>query len=160
VDNEGASAIAGSFYGLPERASLMAGGERLVISYLGGTGNDVVLGSPVPAVIDIKLGSDPNCFNIDGHGVIPAAINGSAQLDVADIDVSTLILAGLEVRLRGQDVPQCSMEDWNADGYLDLVCQFEDNPDNWEPGSGVATLTGFTYDGTLVEGTGEICVVP
>jgi hypothetical protein len=39
------------------------------------------------------------------------------------------------------------MEDWNADGYLDLVCHFEDNPDNWEPGSGSfpGTVWGFQY---------------
>jgi hypothetical protein len=29
--------------------------------------------------IDIKPGSDPNCFNINGHGVIPVAILGSSE---------------------------------------------------------------------------------
>ena len=36
--------------------------------------------------IDVKPGSDPNCFNINGHGVIPVAILGDSNLDVADID--------------------------------------------------------------------------
>jgi hypothetical protein len=49
--------------------------------------------------IDIKPGSYPNCFNINGHGVIPVAILGSADFDVAQIDVTTLDFAGLQVRV-------------------------------------------------------------
>ena len=46
----------------------------------------VVLGEiPVLQVaIDIKPGSDPNCFNNNGNGVIPVAILGSASFDVAE----------------------------------------------------------------------------
>ena len=34
-----------------------------------------------PVAIDIKPGSDPNCFNNDGHGVIPVAILSSTDFD-------------------------------------------------------------------------------
>ncbi len=110
--------------------------------------------------IDIKPGSDPNCFNINGHGVVPVAINGSAEFDVYDIDVGTLLFGGLQVRIRGNKGPLCSIEDWNDDGHLDMVCHFEDEPGNWTEGDSTATLTGSLLDGTAIEGTDSICIVP
>jgi hypothetical protein len=110
--------------------------------------------------IDIKPGSDPNCFNINGHGVVPVAINGSANFDVNDVDLTTLSFAGLAVRVKGNDKPQCSIKDWNGDGFDDLVCQFVDDASTWEPGDAEASLTGALLDGTLFEGTDSICIVP
>ena len=46
IDNDGADPVAGSFAGLPEGATIVAGaenGRELTISYKGGDGNDVVL---------------------------------------------------------------------------------------------------------------------
>lgn len=125
-----------------------------------GIGDACDLNQYINVNIDIKPGSDPNCFNINGHGVIPVAINGSEDFFVDDIDVESLSLGGLVVRLRGNRGPLCSIEDWNEDGYSDLVCHFEDDPDNWTPGGGSATLTGTLFDGTSFEGTDSICVVP
>jgi hypothetical protein len=119
--------------------------------------------------IDIKPGSYPNCMNVNTHGVIPVAILGSEEFDVSFIDVSTLSFAGLEVRVKGNDRPQCSMEDVSGDfsspegapdGYPDLVCHFVDEQVQWEPGESTATVTGFLNDGRSVEGTDEICIVP
>ena len=125
--------------------------------------------SPVLNVaIDIKPGSFPNCFNIDGNGVIPVAILGSTNFDVTDIDVNTLSFAGLDVRVRGNNTRQCSVEDVSGnftspegdpDGYPDLVCQFVDDPNLWSPDDGTATLTGNLLDGTPIEGTDSICLV-
>lgn len=114
----------------------------------------------IPVIIDIKPGSDPNCFNVNGHGVIPVAILGSDYFDVTTIDQTSLLFGGLEVRVRGNKGPLCHLEDSNVDGLLDLVCQFEDNSDYWTPGDGDATLTGDLYDSTEFEGTDSICVVP
>jgi hypothetical protein len=110
--------------------------------------------------IDIKPGSDPNCFNIDGHGVIPVAILGSADFDVTDVDPQTVLFDGLEVRVRGNKGPLCSFEDSNGDSFLDLVCHFEDDPGSWTGGTTTATLTGQLFDGTTFEGTDSICIVP
>lgn len=130
-------------------------------------------GAPGPeqieVTIDIKPGSYPNCFNINGKGVIPVAILGSADFDVTQIDVSSLEFAGLEVRIKGNETPQCSYEDVSGDftspegapdGYQDMVCQFVDNPDTWLPNVGTATLTGNLSDGTPIIGTDSICIVP
>jgi fibronectin-binding autotransporter adhesin len=43
IKNDGADAVTGSFAGLAEGALLMIGGAQFRISYVGGTGNDVVL---------------------------------------------------------------------------------------------------------------------
>ena len=115
--------------------------------------------STVAIAIDIKPGSDPNCFNINGSGVIPVAMLGSADFDVLEIDTLTLFFAGLEVRIRGKKGPLCHGEDTNGDGFLDLVCQFEDDASIWTPdSSSEATLAGTLFDGTQFEGTDSICV--
>jgi hypothetical protein len=111
--------------------------------------------------IDIKPGSDPNCFNIDGHGVIPVAIMGSVDLNVHDIVVGSLSFGGLSVRVRGKKGPLSSFDDINSDGFLDLICQFEDDTSNWIIGTELeATLEGELLDGTRIEGSDEICIVP
>jgi len=74
--------------------------------------------------------------------VIPVAILGSDTFDVLDIDTSLLFFAGLEVRIRGKKGPLCHGEFSNGDGFLDLVCQFEDDPSMWAVDSSAeATLT-------------------
>ena len=110
--------------------------------------------------IDVKPGSDPNCINLNGHGVIPVAVLGSSSFDVANIDQNALSFGGLDVRFRGKKGPLCNFEDVNLDGIHDLVCHFEDDPDSWEAGEDEATLTGILMDGTQIKGTDAICLVP
>lgn len=110
--------------------------------------------------IDIKPGSDTNCLNMSGHGVVPVAILGSDSLDIANIDQLSLAFGGLDVRIRGKKGALCSGEYSNGDAYLDLVCKFEDDAGAWSPGSEDATLTGTLLDGSEFEGTDTICVVP
>ncbi len=115
---------------------------------------------PEAVTIDIKPGSDPNCFNSNGHGVIPVAVLGSESFDVTLIDQGSLLFSGLEVRVRGNNDPLCNLEDSDGDEFLDLVCKFEDNAAYWNPGAGDATLAGTLLDSTEFEGTDSICVVP
>ena len=64
----------------------------------------------------------------------------------------------LEAPLKG---PLCHLDYSNGNTMLDLVCQFEDDSTNWNPGDGDATLMGTLLDGTTdFEGTDTICVVP
>lgn len=111
--------------------------------------------------IDIKPGSDANCFNNNGHGVIPVAILGNAGLDVTTIDPSTIQLESLSVRAVGRKGRlQAHIEDVNGDGFADLLVQIEDEDGVFTTGSGTATLTGAFYDGTPIQGSDAICVVP
>ncbi|MGE3076855.1 MAG: hypothetical protein AB7N24_07565 [Dehalococcoidia bacterium] len=48
IDNTGTQAIAGTFKGLPEGATLGLGGKTWSITYKGGTGNDVVISTTAP----------------------------------------------------------------------------------------------------------------
>lgn len=92
--------------------------------------------------------------------MIPVAILGSEEFDVTNIDQATLSFGGLTARIRGNKGPLCNVEYSDGDAFLDLVCHFEDDANNWEPGDGDATLTGTLLDGSEFEGTDSICVVP
>ena len=113
-----------------------------------------------PVAIDVKPGSNSNCVNINGNGVIPVAILGSDLVDVSTVDLDSLAFGGLNVTVRGSDNPSCGMEDTNLDGFVDLVCLFEDDPALWSIGSSSAALSGELYDGTVITGSDSICVVP
>jgi len=114
--------------------------------------------------IDIKPGSDTNCLNNNGHGVIPVAILGSADFDVTQVDAATVALEGLDVAARGKaDKLLAHIEDVNGDGFADLIVQIEDTDGGFANGNGIATLTGNLlpeFGGTPFEGTDNICVVP
>jgi hypothetical protein len=110
--------------------------------------------------VDIKPGETPNCFNINSHGVIPVAILGSTELDATQVDAATLDFNGLAVRVRGNSRPSCSVDDTNSDGFPDMVCQFEDNSDEWSDGESDAVISGLLFDGTAFQGVDSICLVP
>lgn len=123
--------------------------------------DNVVISADVTQVqIDIKPGSLPNCFNLNGNGVIPVAILGSADFDVTDINTGSLSFAGLRVRVRANNDPSCAIEYSNNDQFLDMICHFEDDPANWKGGNDTAEVTGNLIDGTFFRGTDSICIVP
>lgn len=111
--------------------------------------------------IDIKPGSFPNCFNQNGHGVIPVAVFGSETFDVNQIDVETLSLQGLNVKVVGNSSKALASAEYvNDDDYIDLVIQFEDS-DGWiEPGNGYVMLQGEFVDGSRFWAGDSICIVP
>lgn len=131
--------------------------EEIQAIYEAGSGGKC---ATLEVAIDIKPGSHPNCFNVNGHGVIPVAILGSAEFDVDQIDAYSLTFDGMSVRVRGKRGPLCSQEDSNGDGYMDLVCHFEDDAEYWAGGNDEGSVTGVLWDGTEFEGTDSICIVP
>lgn len=106
----------------------------------------VVPGAEVNVGVEIKPGSDSDC-----SGVIPVAILGSAHFDVLQIDLDTLSFQGLDVRSRGNGALSCGVEDVNADGYSDLVCQYTN-------GDTDGVITGRLLDGTHIAGSDTFCV--
>jgi hypothetical protein len=115
----------------------------------------------IPTVdIDIKPGSDPNCFNNDGKGTIPVAILGSASFNATQIDVDTVKLENMEIKAVGEDSKILAhIEDVNDDGFDDLVVQIQDEGSVFPPGDSTATVTGSLTDGTLFQGSDTICIV-
>jgi len=123
--------------------------------------------------IDIKPGSDPNCFNNDGNGVIPVAILGGEAfvngdlannhdgftLDVTQIDHGSVMLDRLGVKMVGKsDKLLAHIEDVNGDSIPDLVVQIQDADGAFASGETMATLTGNLFDGTPFEGEDSICI--
>ncbi len=139
-------------------------GTPPVVLEIGGAEIPIAPGEEInlPSIlIDIKPGSHPNCFNIDGQGVIPVAVLGSATFDVTLIHQGSLSFGGLLVRIKGNALPSCGLEDTNADGFDDLVCHFEDDEaTSWTTGDAWAELSGFLHDGTAISGIDSICIVP
>lgn len=153
-------------------AGLVARGIRSAVFVLGGDGDGVGLDDlefgAMGISVDIKPGSYPNSLNIDGRGVIPVAILGSADFAPTEIDPSTLTLNGSAVRLRGNRNPQCSVQDVSGDftslegapdGYPDLLCRFIDDPGQWTPGATRGWVTGNLYNGVPVWGSDSIRIV-
>jgi len=145
--------------------------DRLYISSIGDNGcpgrsaegyiDNVVLSvEPFQVDIDIKPGSDPNCFNNDGNGVIPVAILGSADFNVTQIDASTVQLEGMAIRAVGKSNKLLAhIEDVNEDGIEDLVVQIEDTDGTFSSGDTIATVTGNLLNGIQFEGSDTICIV-
>jgi hypothetical protein len=119
----------------------------------------------VEGKIDIKPTSCPNPINPVDIGVISVAILGTDELDVMDVDPSTVVLRG-EPPLRyayddvgtpyGGDL--CGCHTLGADGYEDLVFKFDSRrvyatlgqvTDNEEI---IVPVTWELYDGTLMQG--------
>jgi hypothetical protein len=114
--------------------------------------------------IDIKPGSDDNCINNDGHGVIPVAILGSASLDVTHIDPASVQLQGLSVKIAGKSNKLLAhFENVDDDEYNDLVVQIEDTDLTFVEGTTKATLTCYLkseFGGALLKGMDNIRIVP
>ncbi len=74
INNDGADAITSTFNGLPEGSILTINGVQKRITYIGGTGNDVVLGTPEIAVQQ-PAGTD--------------LVNGTSSIDFGTVIVSS-----------------------------------------------------------------------
>lgn len=120
---------------------------------------------------DVKPGSCPNPLNTRGRGVLPAAIVGSEDFDVSDVDVSTVQLEGVSpLRWNMEDVAtpydggisdppdrnECTDE--MADGIMDLTLKFDAQEVVAALGPVAAgdvvvvQLTGNLLDGTPIVG--------
>lgn len=87
--------------------------------------------------VDIKPQSCPNPLNVRGKGVLPAAIVGSKDFDVTQVDISSVQLVGVyPIRYSLEDVTapyepfigkelssDCTED--GPDGILDLTMQFD-----------------------------------
>ncbi len=113
----------------------------------------------LPASVDIKPGTDENCFTNDGRGAIPVAILGDDVIDVREIDPASVRLESLSVRVVGKNKLLYQYEDVDGDGLEDLVVQIEDEDGVFDLGNGMATVRARLTDGTLISGADDICVV-
>ena len=92
--------------------------------------------SATPVAFDIKPQSCPNPLNINKKGILSAAIIGSEDLDVTQIDLATIKVAGLSpIHFAYEDVTEpyypligkasdMDCTDAGPDGFLDLTLKF------------------------------------
>ncbi len=125
--------------------------------------------TPTPKLsvdIDIKSGSDPNSINLKSKGKIPVAILSDPDFDApGEVDRNSLTFgrSGDEdsLHLRGRNgVPNCGQEDVNGDGLQDLACHFVTQKTGFQPGDTQGILKGQTLNGTSIEGSDSIRIVP
>jgi fibronectin-binding autotransporter adhesin len=87
VDNDGSDAVTGVFSGLAEGASFTAAGKTWKITYIGGTGNDIVLslvsttaaGAPAAPNTGVKLASSNLAGRATLIGLIGLSILGLSR---------------------------------------------------------------------------------
>ena len=137
-----------------------------------------ILPEPVEVALDIKPGSCPNPINVTSHGVVPAAILGSGDLDVTTIDPASIRLAGVAPLRSGyEDVgtpfdpmvgkSDCTLDcgDYGSDGYMDLTVKFDTEELAAAIGGGdecvVVPLTGYfleAYGGGPIVGEDVVII--
>jgi hypothetical protein len=106
--------------------------------------------------VDIKPGSNRNSFKLKSRGVLSVSILGSDDYDVAEIDVSSLLL-------QGEVAPLRSRLRKRAGRYMDLKLKFSSGAvqnalGNLEPGQMYDIwITGEFMDGTRILGS-DSCV--
>ena len=121
----------------------------------------------VDVELDIRPQSCPNPLNTESKGVLPVAVLGTANLNVNDIEVSTVQLEGVApLRSDIEDVAapvtnrqhECDCTSNGADGFDDLTLKFDIQAIVNAIGSlndgdqVILTLTGNLEDGTSIEG--------
>jgi len=91
----------------------------------------------IPVAVDIKPGSCPNPLSVESRGVLPVAILGTDDFDVAQVDPESVALEGVgPLRSALEDVaapfePYIGKEDvldcvvGSPDGFVDLTLKFD-----------------------------------
>jgi hypothetical protein len=118
---------------------------------------------PLQVEIDIKPDGYPNSINPRGHGVIPVALLGSEDFDVADVDVTTLRV-GPDRASPAHDLTDSwnyndHLQDVNLDGFVDLVSHYRTQETGIACGQVAATLAGKLLDSRPFEGADSIRTV-
>ena len=117
---------------------------------------DLTVSSGSTEPVEVEVVVNPNnagaCININNQGGVPVAILGHT-VDITMIDQESLVFQGL-------DTAACTATDVNDDDIDDLLCGFVDDTSKWEaPSNGQGNLSGQLFNGTLIFGSGGICLV-
>lgn len=117
---------------------------------------------PLSIDIDILPGDPNNTIQQDATAVIPLLIPGSVSFDPASIRTSTMTVKVQALNIVAQASPSgCTVEDFNADGLRDLVCELRNVTSRaTQPGQAEVVMRARTADQLLLEAREPITVVP
>jgi hypothetical protein len=88
----------------------------------------------------------------------PVVIFGSAHLDVSTIDIGSLRIEDLAMRVKGKAHNFSTIVHVNYDKYPDLVVLFDDISQFLYKNNSTATLRGNLSDGTTINGKDNISI--
>jgi hypothetical protein len=130
--------------------------------------------SPLEVILDIIPGIDPNVIPWNKRGFITAAVIGTHDFDVKNIDISTIRLeneAPVRASFRDITAPKTDRKDTHIhshrrrDGYPDLVLTFRiynllGSVSREEASNKIAlTLTGSLNDGRQIVGQDSVIII-
>lgn len=105
--------------------------------------------------IDIKPGGTPNTINIKKDSIVTVALLGGSTFSVDSVDASTIRFGGHTL----QPSIRTSLQDVNADSYIDIVVQFEALALGFEVSDTEGCLTGLLQDGTPIMGCDSVRIL-
>lgn len=104
--------------------------------------------------LQVRTGPNTSRINLKSRGTLPVVIPSGDLLDATGIDPAAIVFAGAGVEARRTPPgPDCRVRDADSDGLSDLVCHFETQDLDREPGDTTAPLTATTFSGTPVQAT-------
>lgn len=113
--------------------------------------------TPFTATINIRPWNPANPIYLNGTGQIPVAILSTANFAApSEVDPSTITFG------RTGDEPSlnsCEADDVNRDGFVDLVCYFDNQQAAFQQGDTTGTLKAATNSGMLLIGVDDVKIV-
>jgi hypothetical protein len=91
-------------------------------------------------------------LNPNSNGLIPIAILGSAYLDVSNIEIESLHLQNLAVKMEAKLKEPATIHHVNDDSYPDLIVKFEATQKPLNDSLNYTILKGQLADGTIIKG--------
>ena len=111
-------------------------------------------------IVEIEIVQETNSQNSKQNiqGNTPVVIFGSAHLDVSTIDIGSLRIESLAVRMKKKAQNFSAIIHVNYDKYPDLVVMFDDISHFLYKDNSYATLKGNLSDGTIINGKDNISI--
>lgn len=130
--------------------------------YMNGDYKLLISGASSPMIhisIDIKPGSDaPAPINLTAKGKVPVALLSSSTFNALLVDKTSLTFGATGDE---HSLSSCGDgEDVNGDGFVDLVCHFNNRDTHFSACSTEGIVHGKMQDGRAIEGRGMLKVVP
>jgi hypothetical protein len=112
----------------------------------------------IEVTVDIYPNRVPNRVILNRNYTLYVAVLGSADFDVTNIDSSSVMFGRTGTEAGPVRAPM--MRDLNGDGFLDAMYGFQTFDCGFQLGDTEGWLTGFTVDGTPIEGSDSVLVLP